>query len=63
MAPRISITTLGVVFVVTATIAAAASAPECHLCVPYVEKSVVGGTDGSWKARLHPIDRNGCHPI
>lgn len=49
MTPRISIITLGVVFVVTATIAAAESAPEFHLCVSYVEKSVVGEpTDRGW---------------
>lgn len=49
MKPRISMITLGVVFVVTATIAAAESAPEFHLCVPYVEKSVVGEpTDRGW---------------
>ena len=43
---------MALLFLVTAAIAAAESAPEFHLCVSYVEKSVVGEpTDRGW-----PVD-------
>ena len=44
---------MALLFLVTVAIAAAESAPEFHLCLPYVEKSIVGEpTDRGWPVSI-----------
>ena len=44
---------MALLFLVTAAITAAESAPEFHLCLPYVEKSALGEpTDRGWPVSI-----------